>query len=366
MLKQLKVLSSWSLNRLQGKRRPLVATFALTSYCNFYCPMCPFGDPDKEAQLMHAMQRDLSTEQWKYVMSKVAKYAIWSIVEGGEPTSRKDIMELLRHLHSIGLPFTLITNGSLLHKINLEELASYGVVCCSIDSVREDSYCKIRGVSPSMYKRVMENVRMLSKYNVKRAINTVITKYNYEEFITHEYFDFVRKELDIHVVNFTFVEDVFASKYTLAPSREVKSKVARAIIDYAKKHDDPFVATPFKYMRDMIEYGRAMYDSCATWKVLFVQSDGSVIVPCYRFDSEENRMSILKHSIDEIYEHKAWDIAENCNECDNMACVWYLAQNPLSLADSYIRGLVSLIKYFVLTSKDKILSRASNTAISYS
>jgi MoaA/NifB/PqqE/SkfB family radical SAM enzyme len=179
MLKQLKVLSSWSLNRLQGKRRPLVATFALTSYCNFYCPMCPFGDPDKEAQLMNAMNKDLNTEQWKHVMSKVAKHVIWSIVEGGEPTSRKDIMELLRHLHSIGLPFTLITNGSLLHKINLEELASYGVVCCSIDSVREDSYCKIRGVSPSMYTRVMENVRMLSKYNVKRAINTVITKYNY-------------------------------------------------------------------------------------------------------------------------------------------------------------------------------------------
>lgn len=76
-----------------------------------------------------------------------------------------------------------------------------------------------------------------------------------------------------------------------------------------------------------------------TWEVLFVQSDGSVIVPCYRFDSEENRMSILKHSIDEIHEHKGWDIASNCNEWDNMACVWYLAQNPC-IADS-IRGLIS-------------------------
>lgn len=72
-----------------------------------------------------------------------------------------------------------------------------------------------------MYKRVMENVRLLSKYNVKRAINTVIT--NYDEFITHEYF--VRKELDVHAVNFSFVEDVFPSKYRLTPDRESKSKV---------------------------------------------------------------------------------------------------------------------------------------------
>lgn len=55
----------------------------------------------------------------------------------------------------------------------------------------------------------------------------------------------------------------------------------------------------------MIEYGRVMYDACATWKVIFVQADGSVIVPCYRFDSPENRMNIIEHSTDEIYRHRA-------------------------------------------------------------
>ncbi len=349
MLKGLKVLGSYSLSRLQGRKRPLVATFALTGYCNFYCPMCPFGISDKEAQMEDALAKDLKSEQWKHVMSKVAPYVIWSIVEGGEPTTRRDIMELLRHLHSIGLPFTLITNGSLLHTLDLKELASYGVVCCSIDSVREESYCKIRGVSPAMYKRVMENVRLLSKYDVKRVINTVITKYNCDELITNEYFDFVRKELDVHAVNFSFVEDVFPSKYRLAPDRESKSRVAKAIMDYAKNHDDPFIATPFRYLKDMIEYGRAMYDTCATWKVIFVQADGSVIIPCYRFDAPENRMSMLEHSIDEIYRHRGWEITDRCNECESFSCVWYLSQNPLNIADAYIRGLISLIKYFAIS-----------------
>lgn len=82
-IRTLEILGKWSVNRMMGNRRPLIAVFSLTNYCNFYCPMCPFGDPDKEGQIKFARERDLSTEQWKYVMNKVAPYCIWSIVEGG-------------------------------------------------------------------------------------------------------------------------------------------------------------------------------------------------------------------------------------------------------------------------------------------
>ena len=47
MLRTIKLLGNWSANRVMGRRRPLVAVFSLTHYCNFFCPMCPFGDGDK-------------------------------------------------------------------------------------------------------------------------------------------------------------------------------------------------------------------------------------------------------------------------------------------------------------------------------
>ena len=84
----LKKLGKWSANRAMGRRRPVIAVFSMTHYCNFYCPMCPFGDADKEGQIALAKSRDLTTEQWKGVFDKVSKHCVWSIIEGGEPTSR--------------------------------------------------------------------------------------------------------------------------------------------------------------------------------------------------------------------------------------------------------------------------------------
>ena len=124
-IRTIKLLGKWSGNRIIGRRRPLIAVFSLTHYCNFYCPMCPFGDPDKIGQIKIARRNDLSTEEWKEIFYKVSKYCIWSIIEGGEPTSRPDFMELVRHLYKLQLPITLITNCSLLHTINLDELKRY-------------------------------------------------------------------------------------------------------------------------------------------------------------------------------------------------------------------------------------------------
>src|SRR3954470_14741495 len=164
ILRTIKLLGNWSANRVVGRRRPLIAVFSLTHYCNFYCPMCPFGDPDKVSQTKFAKKNDLTTEQWKMVFDKVSKYCIWCIIEGGEPTSRPDFMELVKYLHNIKMPITLITNCSLLHTIDLADLRKYiHFVTCSIDSTYQEPYCKVRGVSPQVFRRVMDNVRLLTK-----------------------------------------------------------------------------------------------------------------------------------------------------------------------------------------------------------
>jgi MoaA/NifB/PqqE/SkfB family radical SAM enzyme len=129
--------------------------------------MCPFGDSNKEGQLKLVSERDLSTEQWKSIFDKVSKYCVWSIVEGGEPTSRPDFMELLSYLHEIEMPTSLITNCSLLHTVDLEKLKRYvQFITCSIDSIHEESYCKVRGVSSKIFQKVMENIELLNKSNI--------------------------------------------------------------------------------------------------------------------------------------------------------------------------------------------------------
>jgi MoaA/NifB/PqqE/SkfB family radical SAM enzyme len=115
-IRTLKLLGNWAGNRIVQKRRPLIAVYSLTHYCNYYCPMCPFGDSDKINQFRFAKNNDLTTEQWKMIFDKTSKYCIWSIIEGGEPTSRPDFMQLVKYLYDIKMPVSLISNCSLLHK----------------------------------------------------------------------------------------------------------------------------------------------------------------------------------------------------------------------------------------------------------
>jgi len=235
MLRTIKLLGNWSANQVVGRRRPLIAVFSLTNYCNFFCPMCPFGDHDKVNQAKFAKKHDLTTDQWKLIFDKVSKYCIWAIIEGGEPTSRHDFMGLVRYIYTLKLPITLITNCSLLHRIDLNELKKYvKFVICSIDSVFEESYCKVRGVSPRMYRQVMDNLHLLTEYKVPHYFNSVITKYNTKEFIDQSYFD-KALQLGSNAVSFTFVEDRSDVGYSLLPDRQTMVKVCESILDYGKK-----------------------------------------------------------------------------------------------------------------------------------
>ena len=342
-IRTIKLLGKWSANRAIGRKRPLVAVFSLTHYCNFYCPMCPFGDGDKDAQIRLARRSDLNTEQWKQIFDKVSRYCVWSIIEGGEPTSRPDFMELVKHLHSLKMPITLITNCSLLHTIDLDELKKYiQFVTCSVDSVFEESYCKVRGVPASMYRRVIDNLRLLTDHGVPHYLNSVITKFNTDEFINQTYFDRAL-ELGANAVSFTFVEDRADVDYSLLPDRQTMVRVSESILDYAKKHTSPQMMIPAEYFEQIIKHGRGIFDECGVWKSIFVNGNGTVMVPCWKFNNPENTYSLLEKSIDEIWEAPQWDIARTCHDCEVLGCIWYSSQPVSTFAKNYMRGLSKVI-----------------------
>ncbi len=342
-IRTIKLLGKWGANMAVGKRRPLVAVFSMTHYCNYYCPMCPFGDPDKEGQIKFAKAHDLTTEQWKSIFDKVAKYCVWCIVEGGEPTSRPDFMELVKYLHELKMPVTLITNCSLLHTIDLDELKrNIQFVTCSIDSVFEEPYCKVRGVNPQTYSRVMDNLQLLTDHKVPHYLNSVITKYNTQEFIDQTYFDRAR-ELGAGAVSLTFVEDRSDVDYSLLPDAKTMKEVSRSVLDYMKKPGALPLMIPQEYFEQVIEHGRTVFDECGVWKSIFVNGNGTVMVPCWKFNSPENTYNLLEKSVDEIWSAPQWDIARTCHDCKVLGCIWYSSQPVTTFARNYMRGLSKII-----------------------
>ncbi len=343
VIRTINIVGKWSLNRAIGRRRPLIAVFSLTHYCNYFCPMCPFGDSDKQGQIKLASKNDLTTDQWKKIFDKVAEYCIWSIIEGGEPTSRPDFMELVRHIYNLKLPITLITNCSLLHTINLDELKNYvQFITCSIDSVFEESYCKVRGVAPHTYHRVIQNLQLLTEHKVPHYFNSVITKFNTKEFIDKSYFKRA-KELGVNAVSLTFVEDRSDVDYSLLPDRDTIVKVCQSVLEHIHSKEDPQVMIPPQYFEQIIKYGRGVYDECGVWKSIFVNGNGTVMVPCWKYNSPENTYSLLEKSVDEIWSAPQWEIARTCHDCEVLGCIWYSSQPATTFAQNYMRGLSKMI-----------------------
>jgi MoaA/NifB/PqqE/SkfB family radical SAM enzyme len=342
-IRTIRLLAKWGSNMALQKRRPLVAVFSMTHYCNFYCPMCPFGDPNKEAQMSMARTADLTTEEWKLIFDKVSKYCIWSIIEGGEPTSRPDFVELVSYLHHLKIPTTLITNSSLLHAIDLDTLKQYiQFVICSIDSTFEKPYCMVRGVSPQVFQRVIDNVHSLTKHGIPHYFNSVITRFNTQEFIDHSYFERAEK-LGARAVSLTFVEDRSDVNYSLLPDKETMVEVCKNVLDYMKKSGSLHILIPPEYFQQIIEHGRTLFDECGVWKSIFVNGDGSVIVPCWKFNSPQNRYSLLDNSIEDIWNAPQWEIARTCHDCKVLGCIWTSSQPIRVIARSYMRGFSKII-----------------------
>jgi len=278
----------------------------------------------------------LTTDQWKSIFDKISSYCVWTIVEGGEPTTRPDFIELIRYLHRLRLPVTLITNCSFLHNVDLAELKKYiRFVTCSIDSLFEESYCKV-------FHRVQDNLRLLNKYRVPHYFNSVITKFNTKEFIEKTYFEKAQK-LGIKSVSLTFVEDRSDVNYSLLPKREEIIRVCESVLEHIESKKDPQVMIPPDDFKQIIRYGRGTFNECGVWKSIFVNANGTVMVPCWKYSSPENSYSLLENSVDHIWDAPQWEIAKTCHDCEVLGCVWYSSQPVTTFAQNYMRGLSKMI-----------------------
>src|SRR5690242_2288333 len=101
---------------------PLAVLAELTHRCPLQCPYC-----SNPVELDRAGS-ELTTEEWKKVLSELAEIGVLQIhFSGGEPTARKDLVELVQHATDVGLYTNLITSAVLLTRDKLARLADAGL-----------------------------------------------------------------------------------------------------------------------------------------------------------------------------------------------------------------------------------------------
>lgn len=101
---------------------PLAVLLEVTHRCPLQCPYC--SNPLE----LERGGAELSTDEWKRVLSELAAIGVLQVhFSGGEPTARKDLVELVQHATDVGLYTNLITSAVLLTRDKLAALADAGL-----------------------------------------------------------------------------------------------------------------------------------------------------------------------------------------------------------------------------------------------
>src|SRR6185437_714916 len=106
----------------QNYALPLAVLAEITHRCPLQCPYCSNPLDLERASL------ELSTDEWKRVIDELASLGVLQFhFSGGEPTARKDLVELVAHATEAGLYTNLITSAVLLDHAKLIELEKAGL-----------------------------------------------------------------------------------------------------------------------------------------------------------------------------------------------------------------------------------------------
>lgn len=164
----------------QATRVPPPAPLGMLAELTHRCPLsCPYCSNPVE---LDKRSGELDTETWKRVFSEAAAMGVLHLhLSGGEPTARKDIVELTAHAVKVGLYTNLITSGIGVAREKLEELADAGLdhVQLSIQDALPDNADKIAGLKGAHEKKRVFAGWVL-ELGLPLTINAVIHRGNIE------------------------------------------------------------------------------------------------------------------------------------------------------------------------------------------
>ncbi|HDD64476.1 MAG TPA: radical SAM protein [Thermoprotei archaeon] len=155
---------------------PYRVDLALTYRCNNKCIHCYSSSPDASKE-----KGELSTKKWRKIIDKLFDVGVPQITfTGGEPTLRRDLVELISYTQKKGLVSTLVTIGRrLADKEYLRMLVEAGldgiqITLESADPEVHDSITRVKG----SWRETVEGIKNAVKEKVYIDVNMTLMKHN--------------------------------------------------------------------------------------------------------------------------------------------------------------------------------------------
>ncbi|MCT4686479.1 radical SAM protein [Vallitalea sp.] len=259
-------------------KKPILIIYDVTKLCNERCPMC---------NIWKTKSNDMNLDQIKIIAKRLKKFGIgYVFIQGGEPTLRKDLIDIIDIFIKNKIKPTVITNGILLNRELAEQIAIRKCnLAISIDSLDEEKFKKYRGVD--ILSKVKENILNIS--NIKRkgnwAITTTISKLTTINEI---------KKLE----NFA---NTYGFMYAIRPYIYVNGNAGKKEDDLIYSYDD--VKEIFEYMlnrarknnyfasliyEEHIKYmKKEVMPECDAMKYSLVMKEDGIFAPCIEFTNKQ-------------------------------------------------------------------------------
>jgi radical SAM protein with 4Fe4S-binding SPASM domain len=281
---------------------PVLSEIALTYRCNLKCSFCyagcncttnPVGD-----------DREMTTAEVRTVLRKIYEDGQVPSVSftGGEATIRRDLGELVRYAHELGLRVNLITNGTLITDARATALAAAGLDSAqvSLEGVTAETHEKITQV-PHSFMRAVAGVQHLHAVGIHVHTNTTINRDNLHECVRMP--EFVKRELgnSKFSMNLVIPTGSAALDERLVVRYRELGPYLLAIQAESRRHDVEFMwysPTPM-CMFNPVAHGLGNKGCAACDGLLSVGANGDVI-PCASYN--ETVGNLLEQDVPEVWE----------------------------------------------------------------
>jgi PqqA peptide cyclase len=314
----------------------------LTYSCPLQCPYC--SNPVDYAKYPN----ELSTDDWKRVLSEARKMgAVQLGFSGGEPLTRKDLVELVKHARELGYYSNLITSGYGMTEEKIIQLKEAGLdhIQVSIQASSQELNDHIAGTKSFEHKKAVAH--LVKKHGYPMVLNVVIHREN-----IHQMPQILEmaEELGadyVELANTQYYGWAHTNRDLLLPTKEQFQQAEQIAQDFKEK-----VAGKMKIYYVVPDYYEDRPKACMNgWGTTFltIAPDG-VALPCHsaRDLPGLDCPNVNDYSISDIWhDSKAFNffrgfewMKEPCRSCDEKEkdfggcrCQAYLLTGDMYLAD---------------------------------
>jgi len=314
----------------------------LTYACPLQCPYC--SNPIDYANY----QAELSTEDWKRVLSQARKMgAVQLGFSGGEPLTRKDLVELVKYARDLGYYSNLITSGYGMTEEKIIQLKEAGLdhIQVSIQASTQELNDHIAGTASFEHKKAVAH--LVKKHGYPMVLCVVIHRENIHQM---PQILAMAEELGadyLELANTQYYGWAHANRDLLLPTKEQFEQAEQIAQAFKEK-----VAGKMKIYYVVPDFYEDRPKACMNgWGTTFltIAPDG-VALPCHsaRDLPGLNCPNVNDYSIEEIWhESKAFNffrgqewMKEPCRSCDEKTkdfggcrCQAYLLTGDMYAAD---------------------------------